>query len=64
MHSQFTPQGVTPQTSPIDQQSPIRAKNNPLSQNFVPAPEAMVADTPEEKIPKSFNGEGVKNSRM
>ena len=27
------------------------------------APEATVSDTPEEKIPKSLNGEGVKNSR-
>ena len=26
-------------------------------------PEATVPDTPEEKIPKSLNGEGVKNSR-
>ena len=63
MHSQFTPQGVTLQTSPINQQSSIRTKNNPLSQNSIPAPEATVPDTPEEKIPKSLNGEGVKNSR-
>ena len=63
VHSQFTPQGVTPQTSPIEQQSPIRIQNNPLSQNSIPAPEAAVPDTSEEKIPKSFNGEGVKNSR-
>ena len=63
MHSQFTPQGVTPQTLPTDQQSPVRTKNNPLSQNSIPAPEATVPDTPEEKIPKSLNGEGVKNSR-
>ena len=63
MHSQFTPQGVTPQTSPIEQQSPIRTQNNPLSQNSIPVSEATVPDTPEEKIPKSLNGEGVKNSR-
>ena len=63
MHSQFTPQGVTPQTSPIEQQSSIRTQNNPLSQNSIPAPEATVPNTPEEKIPKSLNGEGVKNSR-
>ena len=63
MHSQFTPQGVTPQTSPTDQQSPVRTRNNSLSQNTIPAPEATVPDTPEEKIPKSLNGEGVKNSR-
>ena len=63
MHSQFTPQDVIPQTSPTDQQSPVRTKNNPLSQNSIPAPEATVPNTPEEKIPKSLNGEGVKNSR-
>ena len=63
MHSQFTPQDVTPQTSPINQQSPIRTKNNSLSQNSIPALDATVPDTPEEKIPKSLNGEGVKNSR-
>ena len=62
-HSQFTPQGVTPQTSPTDQQSPVRTRNNSLSQNSIPASEATVPNTPEEKIPKSLNGEGVKNSR-
>ena len=41
----------------------IRTQNNPLSQNSIPAPEATVPDTPEEKIPKSLNGEGVKNTR-
>ena len=35
MHSQFTPQGVTPQTSPTIQQSPVRTKNNLLSQNSI-----------------------------
>ena len=63
MNSHFTPQGVTPQTSPTDEQSPVRTKNNLLSQNSIPAPEATVPDTPEEKIPKSLNGEGGKNSR-
>ena len=63
MHPEFTPQGVTLQTSPIEQQSPIRTQNNLLSQNSIPAPEATVPDTPEEKIPKSLNGEGVKNSK-
>ena len=63
MDSQFTPQGVIPQTSPTDKQSPVRTRNNSLSQNSIPAPEARVPDTPEEKIPKSLNGEGVKNSR-
>ena len=38
-------------------------QTNPLSQHFITAPEATMPDTPEEKIPKSHNGEGVKNSR-
>ena len=63
MHSQFTPHDVTPQTSPIEQQSSIRTQTNPLSQNSIAAPEATVPDTPEEKVPKSLSGEGVKNSR-
>ena len=63
MHSQFTPEGVIPPTSPTYQQSPVRTKTDSLSQSPIPAPEVMVPDTPEEKIPKSLNGEGVKNSR-
>ena len=62
-HPQFTHPSVTPQTSPIGQQSPIRMQTNPLSQHFIAAPEAIMPNTPEEKIPKSLNGEGVKNSR-
>ena len=63
MHSKFTPLDVTPQTSPIEQQSHIRMQTNLLSQNSIVAPETTVPDTPEEEIPKSLNGEGVKNSR-
>ena len=62
-HPQFTHHDVTTQTSSIEQQSPIRMQTNPLSQNFIAAPEATVPDTPEVKIQKSLNGEGVKNSR-
>ena len=63
VHPQFTQPSVTPQTSPHEQQSPIRMQTNPLSQNSIAAPEATMPDTPEEKIPKLLNGEGVKNSR-
>ena len=63
VHPQFTHPSVTPQTSPIEQQSPIRMQTNLLSQHFITAPEATMSDTSEEKIPKSLNGEGVKNSR-
>ena len=62
-HSQFTPQGVTPQTSPTNQQSPVRTKNSLLSQNYIPAPKTTVPNTLEEKILKSLNGDGVKNNR-
>ena len=62
-YPQFTCPSVTPQTSPTEQQSPIRIQTNPLSQHFITALEATVLDIPEEKIPKSINGEGVKNSR-
>ena len=60
VHSQFTPQNVTPQTLPIEQRSPIRTQTNPLSQNSIPAPEATVPDTPEEKVPKLLNTEESK----
>ena len=58
---QFTHPHVTPQASPIRQQSPIRMPANLFSQHSIPAPEATVPSTPEQRIPKSING--VKNSR-
>ena len=60
---QFTHPHVTPQDPPIGQQSPIRMQTNLLSQHSITALEAVVPNTPEQKIPKSINGEGVKNSR-
>ena len=51
-HPQFTHPHVTPQASPIGQQSPIRMQTNPLSQYSITAPEAVVPITPEQKIPK------------
>ena len=62
-HPQFTHPSVTPQPSPIEQQSPIRMQSDPLSQHFITVPETSMPDTPGEKIPKSVNGEGVKDSR-
>ena len=62
-HPHFTHPSVTPQTSPIEQESPIRMQTNLLSQHSIAAPEATMPDTPEEKISISLNGEGVKNSR-
>ena len=40
-------------------QPPAQSDDSTSSQ----IPEATVPDTPEEKMPKSLNGEGVKNSR-
>ena len=60
---QFTHPCVTPQAPPIRQQLLIRMQANPFSQHSIPAPEATVPSTPEQRIPKSINGEGVKNSR-
>ena len=62
-HPQFTHPNVTPQAPPIGQQMPIRMQTNPLSQHSITALEAIVPNTPEQKIPKSINGEGVNNSR-
>ena len=62
-HPQPTHPHVTPEASTSGQQSPIRMQTNPLSQHSITAPEAIVPDTPEQKIPKSINGEGVKNSK-
>ena len=45
---QFTHPWVTPQASPIRQQSPIRTQANPFSQHSIPAPEATVPSTPEQ----------------
>ena len=46
-------------TAPTDSQTPVQPDGSTTGQ----APEATVPDTPEEKVPKSLNGEGVKNSR-
>ena len=55
-----------PQASTIRQPrqvSPIRTQINPSAQHIIPAPAAIVPSTPKHSIPKSANGEGVKNSR-
>ena len=59
---------VNPQGQPIRQQrqpSPSRQGFNPLAQPFVLATEAQpnaVTNTPENKVPKSNGGQGVKSS--
>ena len=56
----------TPQVSPITQprpQSPLRAKTNPP---FIPAAEThkSMSSSPQQHVPKSVNGEGVKSSKQ
>ena len=47
----------------LGQESPIGIQNNPPAQRIISAPVATVPNTPEHKVPKSANGEAVKNSR-
>ena len=58
----------TPQPSPptqLKQQSPIGTNTNPTTQPSIPAAETheSVSSSPQKHIPKSVNGEGVKNSK-
>ena len=52
---------------PCGQGTPTATSSQPPAQSddstSSQAPEATVPDTPEEKMPKSLNGEEVKNSR-
>ena len=55
--------------SPIQQprqQSPPQTNINPSTQSFIPAAatHTTVSSTPEQRIPKSLNGEKVKNNRQ
>ena len=58
----------TPQSSPATQpkqQSPIGTNTNPATQPSIPAAETHqpVSSSPPQHIPKSVNGEAVKNSK-
>ena len=65
---QFVQPRVNPQGQSIRQQrkpSPFRQGFNPLAQPFIPVAEAQpnaVPNTPENKVPKSNGGQGVKSS--
>ena len=59
----------TPQVSPITQprpQSPLRTNTNPPTQPFILAAEThkSVSSSPQQHVPKSVNGEGVKSSKQ
>ena len=65
---QFVQPRVNPRGQPIRQQrqpSPFRQNFKPSAQPFIPATEARpnaVPNTPENKVPKSNGGQGVKSS--
>ena len=58
----------TPHSSPTTQsrqQSPIRTNTNLSTQPFIPAAETQpVSSSPQQHVPKSANGEGVKCSKQ
>ena len=58
----------TPQPSPpthVKQWSPIGTDVNPSTQPFIPTAETQpVSSSPQQNIPKSANGEGVKCSKQ
>ena len=65
---QITQPRITPQVSPVRQprqQSPFRTQITSSAQPFIPAAVAPtgVHSTPEKRVPKTTNGEGVKSSR-
>ena len=65
---QFVQPRVNPQGQPIRQQrqpSPFRQGFNPSAQPFIPVAEAQpnaVPNAPEDKVPKSNGGQGMKSS--
>ena len=61
--SQKTPQSSS--TTQSKQQSPIRTNTNLATQPFIPAAEThqSMSSSPSQHVPKSVNGEGVKNSQ-
>ena len=62
-HSNKTPQPSFP--TQLKQQSPIGADVNPSTHSFIPAAETQpVSSSPQQNIPKSANGEGVKCSKQ
>ena len=62
------PPNKTPQPSSstqLKQQSPIGTGVNPSTQPFIPAAETQpVSSSPQQNIPESANGEGVKCSKQ
>ena len=65
-HTQFQKTPQSSPTTPPKQQSPIGTNTNPATQPSIPAAETHqpVSSSPPQHIPKSANGEGVKNSKQ
>ena len=68
----YDPNNIHPHTPQLSlttqpmQQSPIRTNTNPSTQSFIPAAEThkSVSSSPQQHVPKSVNGEGVKSSKQ
>ena len=55
----------TPHITQNKQPSPLKTDVNPSTQPFIPAAETQpVSSSPQQNIPKSANGEGVKCSKQ
>ena len=65
-HTQFQKTPQSSSTAPPKQQSPIGTNTNLATQPSIPAAETHqpVSSSPAQHIPKSANGEGVKNSKQ
>ena len=65
-HTQSQKTTQSSPTAPPKQQSPIGTNTNPATQPSIPAAETHqpVSSSPPQHIPKSANGEGVKNSKQ
>ena len=63
---QHSPQQVLPQPNPLPMTPSGGSQINPSAKPFIPAAVAPqnVPSSPQQKIPKSTNGEGVKRSRQ
>ena len=64
-HTQSNKTPQPPSPTQLKQQSTIRTDVNPSTQPFIPAAETQpVSSAPQQNIPKSANGEGVKRSKQ
>ena len=64
-HGAHSPSVRSPIRQP-PQQSPLQTNISPSAQSFIPAAatHTTMSSTPEQRVPKSLNGERVKNNRQ